>query len=328
MNKLICKCCCAPIVPTTTQPFLTCAYCDASMPNPYYSQSDAAEAAQPSLEETCLSALLEMGASQNLAKLDPDCFGTPINGIDAARAGLSISDSHNVYLLYAHTFLLIAFSDGLALTDGGLYYKCDSGAGRLSWETFITGAISCTDRTDNQDGSLKIGSAIELAVKSEKDSRLARFLVDFHNHVYHLHTGDAAPSAWAVTVLAVSAQPEAAAPSLLGSVLPVMGALLGGSALRKQTIRRTSTMRPTGRPTVQQDRRSHVEPPRPLHSQPHHRPIMPIGRPGSASLRRPGSTGMPGGQRRPGGAGGHGGMGGSGGQRRPGGMGGPGKGHR
>lgn len=331
MNKLICTCCNAPIVPTTTQPFLTCAYCDTSMPNPYYSQSDAAEAAQPSLEETCLSTLLEMGAAQNLAKLDPDCFGSPINGVDSARAGLSISDAHSVYLLYAHTFLLIAFSDGLALTDGGLYYKCDSGAGRLSWEAFITGAISCVDRTDDQDGTLKIGSSIELAVKSEKDSRLARFLVDFHNHVYHQHTGETAPAAWAVTepAAAVQAEADADTPSLLGTVLPAVGALLGGSVLRKQTIaRRAPAMYPTSRPTVRQDRRDHVEPPRPLHSQPHQRTGMTFGKPGNMSQRRPGGMGMPGGQRSPGGAGGPGGMGGPGGQRRPSGMGGPGKGRR
>lgn len=324
MEKLICSCCGAAIIPTVSQAFLTCEYCDTSTANPYYDETAAAEAAKPSLEETCLSALREMGAAQNLASLDPDCFGDPINGIDSARAGLSISDAHQVYLLYDHTFLFLAFSDGLALTDGGLYYKCDSGAGSLSWEAFITGSIACVDRVDDQDGTLKIGSTIELAVKSDKDSRLARFLVDFHNHVYHLHTGETAPAAWAVTEPAVSAAAEEKDTSLLGTVLPVVGALLGTTANRRKTvIQRTPAMRPTSRPTVRQDRRDHVEPPRPLHSQPHHRSAGKA--PGLSArhdLGRPGNMGRPAGQPRPGGMGGHGRPGG---QR---GMGGPGKGRR
>ena len=337
MEKLICSCCTAPITPTIAQAFLTCEYCGTSTKNPYYDEAAAAEAAKPSLEEICLSALREMGAAQNLAKLDPDCFGDPINGNDAARMGLSISDAHQMYLLYAHTFLFVAFSDGLALTDGGLYYKCDSGAGSLSWEAFITGAIACVDRTDDQDGSLKIGSTIELAVKSNKDSRLARFLVDFHNHVYHQHTGETAPAAWAVTVPAVSAKAEEKDPSLLGTVLPVVGALLGTTTNRRNTIlQRTPAMHPTSRPTVRQDRRDHVEPPRPLHSQPHHRstgksPLL-SARPGSMSrpsgqvrpggISRPGMMSKPSGQPRPGGMSG---SGRSGGQRGPSG---PGRGRR
>ena len=94
MEKLICSCCTAPITPTIAQAFLTCEYCGTSTKNPYYDEAAAAEAAKPSLEEICLSALREMGAAQNLAKLDPDCFGDPINGNDAARMGLSISDAH------------------------------------------------------------------------------------------------------------------------------------------------------------------------------------------------------------------------------------------
>ena len=323
MEKLICSCCTAAIVPNVTQAFLTCEYCGTSLPNPRYDETAAAEAARPELDEICLSALREMGAAQNLRKLDPDCFGDPINGIDTARAGLGISDAHQVYFLYAHTFLLLAFSDGLALTDGGLYYKCDGGEGRLSWEAFVTGAISCTDRTDDQDGTLRIGSCVELPVKSDKDSRLARFLVDFHNHVYHLHTGETAPSAWAVTEPVVIRQAEeTSGGSLLGTVLPAVGALLGGSALRRQSrqtiVKRTSSMHPTGRPTVRQDRRDRIEPPRPLHTQPHHR---------KPNMLRPG---MPGSQRKPGSTGDNprqsGGFGG--GPRRPGGMGGPGKGRR
>lgn len=317
MEKLICSCCGAAIVPNIASAFLTCEYCDISIPNPRYDESAAAAAAKPSLEETCITTLLEMGQDQNLAKLDPDCFGTPINGVDSARAGLSIPDGQQVYLLYQHTLLFLAFSDGLALTDGGVYYKCDAGEGSLSWGAFVTAAISCADRSGDQDGTLKIGSAIELPVKNDKDSRLARFLVDFHNHVYHLHTGETAPAAWAVTE-GVSTAEEADSPSLLGTVLPAVGALLTGSALRRQTnLRRTPMMHPTSRPTVPQDRRGHVQPPRPLHSQP--RRTNPL-RPGGM-MGRPG-TGRPQGPGRPGGMGGAGGMG------RPGNPGRPGKGRR
>lgn len=320
MEKMICSCCGAAIVPTIAQAFLTCEYCDTSVPNPYYDESAAEEAAKPTLEATCVAELLEMGAAQNLAKLDPDCFGSPINGIDIARAGLSISDADQVYFLYAHTILLLGFSDGLALTDSGLYYKSSGEAGRLPWDTFVTGAIACVDRTDAQNGTLKIGSAIEIEVKSEKDSRLARFLVDFHNHVYHLHTGETAPTAWCVAEPAVSAVEEQDT-SLLGGLLPGLGALLGTSSARRKTIiQRTPTMHPTSRPTMPQDRRNHVQPPRPLQTQPHHRsaPKAPTARPGIQ--HRPGMGG-PGGQRGPGGPGHSGRPGAMGGQRGPGGRG-------
>lgn len=294
MDKMICSCCGAAIVPTIAQAFLTCEYCDTAVPNPYYDEAAAAEAAKPSLEATCIAELLEMGHAQNLDKPDPDCFGSPINGIDTARAGLGISDADQVYFLYAHTILLLGFSDGLALTDSGLYYKSNGEEGRLPWDAFVTGAIACTDRTDAQNGTLKIGSAIEITVKSEKDSRLARFLVDFHNHVYHLHTGRTAPAPWCVTEPAVSAAEEQE-PSLLGGLLPGLGALLGTTAARRQTIlRRTPTMHPTSRPTLPQDRRNHVQPPRPLQTQPHHRP-GPTGRPdmGGMGSRGPGGHGRP-----------------------------------
>lgn len=313
MEKMICACCGAAITPTTTQAFLTCEYCDTAVPNPYYDEAAAAEAAKPSLEAACIAKLLEMGAAQNLDKLDPDCFGNPINGIDTARAGLSISDADRVYFLYAHTILLLGFSDGLALTDSGLYYKSGSDAGRLPWDAFITDAISCIDHTDAQNGTLKIGSSVEIEVKSEKDSRLARFLVDFHNHMYRLHTGETAPSAWCVTEPAASSA-EQQDGSLLGSLLPAVGALLGASAIRRKTLpQRTPTMHPTSRPTVHLDRRDHVEPPRPLHSQPHRRPNGPStpGRPDDQ--RRPGGMGN---QRRPGGMGGQRGPGGPGRGRR------------
>ena len=328
MEKLLCSGCGAAIVPNNTQPFLTCEYCDTSMSNPYYDQSaatQAAEAAKPSPAENAVAALLEMGQAQNLADLDRSCFGNPINGIDNARVGLSIPDAQRVYFLYAHNILLLGFSEGLALTDDGLYYSCDSGKGSLSWEAFITGAIACVDYADGQDGTLKIGSSVEIGVKSEKDSRLARFLVDFHNHMYHQYTGETAPASWAVTEPTLSAAQEKDS-SLLGTVLPVVGALLGTNVARKQTVvQRVPTMHSTSRPTVRQDRRDQVEPPRPLHSQPHHRPAQKspgmAARPGMGSQRGPamGTQRGPGNQRRPGGMGG---------QRGPGGMGGPGRGRR
>ena len=305
MTKLICASCSAAITPTVTEAFLTCEYCGTSVANPYYDAAAAQKAAQPSLPERCLTQLLEMGRAQNLADTDSSCFGEPIHGIDAARAGLAVSDAHEVYFLYQHTFLFLAFSDGLALTDGGVYYKCDAGAGSLSWENFITGAISCVDYADGQEGTLKIGSTVELPVKSEKDSRLARFLVDFHNHVYQLHTGETAPAAWCVTEPAAVREQSTGTTLATGAAL--LTTLLGTSSTRRQTVlQRTPAMRPTSRPTAAPDRRTHMEPPRPLQSKPHHRPAAPS---------RPGMQQRPGMQRGPGRPG-------------PGGPGGPGKGRR
>ena len=288
METMICNCCGAKLVPTTLTPFLTCEYCDTSIPNPHYDAAAAtavAEAAEkPVLQDVCLSALREMGTAQNLIALDRSCFGDPLNGIDAARAGLAIPDDQQVYFLYEHTFLFIAFSDGLALTDGGLYYSCDNGKGSLSWEAFVTAPISCVDHADDADGTLKIGSSVELAVKDEKDSRLARFLVDFHNHVYQQHTGETAPATWAVTepVTAASAAVQEEGGSLLGSMLPGIGAVLGSAILGGNTPRRTTartssilhtpTVHPVNRPTVRQDRHEHMTPPRPLNVPTHHRP--------------------------------------------------------
>ena len=313
METMTCACCSAKLVPTTLTPFLTCEYCDTSIPNPHYDAGAAAAAeaaaAKPDAAAIGLAALKEMGAAQNLAGLDRSCFGDPINAIDAARAGLAIPDDQQVYFLYEHTFLFVAFSDGLALTDGGLYYCCDSGKGCLSWEAFITGAISCTDEADGVDGKLRIGSGVELPVKDEKDSRLARFLVDFHHHVYHQYTGETAPASWAVTEPAVSTTAaQAEDGSLLGSVLPGIGALVGSAILGTGTTRRTTTARTssilrtptvhsTSRPTVRRDRREHVEPPRPLHvPTPHQRPSRPGGTSSFGSVRRPASPARPSGR--------------------------------
>lgn len=288
MEKMLCSSCCAALPLQITHPFLRCEYCGTSVANPFYDAAAAAPAEKPTLAKLSLTALQELGTAQKLAQLDPNCFGNPINGIDAARAGLSIPDDQQVYLLYAHTFLFLAFSDGFALTDGGLYYEADGQEGSLSWEAFITGPVSCVDRTDAQEGTLKIGSGVSLPVKSEKDSRLARFLVDFHNHVYRQHTGETAPATWAVTEPVAAVKEEE--PTLLDTVLPGLGALLGGSNKPRQTVlRRTPTLHPTSRPSALQDRRAHVQPPRPLHSQPHHRPVSP------GMQRRPGSMGGPGG---------------------------------
>lgn len=318
MEKLICSCCGAAIIPTTVQAFLTCEYCDTSISNPWYDEAAAAEAAKPSLQELCLKTLLEMGGDVQLEKLDPDCFGNPIYCIDTIRAGMGIPDAEQVYFLYAHTVLMIGFSDGLALTDTGLRYKCDSGEGSLSWEAFITGAISCTDRSGRRNGMLRIGTGVELDVVSDKDSRLARFLVDFHNRVYQLYTGEAAPAAWGVTAVSGT---EAESPSLLGTLIPAVGALLGGSALRRAAIaRRTPSMHPTSHPTVRQDRRDRIEPPRPLHTPPHGR----MNRPAPAHSEHRGAGGRPGQPGRPG----RGGQRGTGMGGRPGGMGGPGRGRR
>ena len=283
MEAMICNSCGAKLVPTNLTPFLTCAYCDTSIPNPHYDAAAATAAEEkPGLAEFCLSVLKEMGTAQNLIALDRSCFGDPINSIDAARAGLAIPDDQHVYFLYEHTFLFIAFSDGLALTDKGLYYCSDDGKGSLSWEAFITAPISCVDQLDGQDGTLKIGSSIDLPVRNETDSRLVRFLVDFHNHVYQQHTGSAAPAAWAVTEPVISA-PGASVPQ--GSVLPGIGALLGSAILgtgnpqRTRTILHTPTVHHASQPTIRKDRREHVAPPRPLSIPPHRRPA---GRPGSS----------------------------------------------
>lgn len=329
METMICSCCSAKLVPTTLTPFITCEYCDSSIPNPYYDEKAAAEAAKPDAAAICLKLLKELGTAQQLASLDRDCFGDPIDGIDAARAGMAIPDDQQVYFLYSHTFLFVAFSDGLALTDSGVYYACDAGKGSLTWESFVTGAIACVDRNDDQDGMLRLGAGVELAVKGDKDSRLARFLVDFHNQAYRQYTGQTAPAEWTVTTPSVASAAAAQDdPSLLDAVLPGIGTLLGSAVLGRSTsavpktvvvrqpaarqepmtksapkvrivpqpqpgtTKSAPSLRPTSRPTVRQDRRDQVEPARPLHTQPHHRPGM----------GRPGDPGHPGGSGRPGGA--------------------------
>ena len=80
--------------------------------------------------------------------------------------------------------------------------------------------------------------------------------------------------------------------SLLGTVLPAVGTLLGASAAakKKTVIQRTPVMHPTSHPTVRQDRRDHVEPPRPLQPQPHNH----------HSMNAPRKPSAPGGQNRPG----------------------------
>lgn len=309
MEKMICPGCGAPITPNNTQAFLVCEYCGTSASNPHYDETAAKEAAKPSLDESCVQTLIEMGRNENLSSLDSDCFGTPLHGADSIRMALTIPDAEQVYFVYAHSILLLGFSEGFALTDGGLYYKCDGGSGSKTWEAFVTGAIACEDRGGRkQDGTLSIGTGLSIGVTSDKDSRLACFLVDFHNRMYQQHTGETAPAAWTVTSYDGEEAEEEGGSSLLSGILPVAGALLGGNLLRRQTIaKRSPEMRPVGRPTVRQDRRNQVQPPRPLQSQPHQRPgrqMRPAGRQG---MDRRGGMGGPGGR---------GGMGGPGGRGR------------
>lgn len=322
MEKMICPGCGAPIVPNNTQAFLVCEYCGTSAANPHYNESAAKEAATPSLDEACVATLIEMGRNENLANLDSDCFGTPLHGLDSIRMALTIPDAEQVYFVYAHSIILLGFSEGFALTDGGLYYKCDGGEGSKTWEAFITGAIACEDRGGRkQDGTLSIGTGLSIGVNSDKDSRLARFLVDFHNRMYQQHTGDTAPATWTVTSYDGHEAEENGSPSLLSTVLPVAGALLGGNLVRRNTIaKRSPAMHPTGHPTVARDRINHQTPASPLHTQPHQRPAGPA-RP-SGGMNNHGGMGGPGGR---GGMGNRGGMGGPGGR---GGMGGPGRGRR
>ncbi|MBQ2954001.1 MAG: hypothetical protein IJE07_10730 [Clostridia bacterium] len=284
MENLICSCCGAKLVPTTTTAFLTCEYCDNSISNPHYDAAAASEAARPDVTATALSTLREMGAKQNLASIDADCFGEPITGVDSARRGLSIPDGEQVWFLLAHNIIILGFSDGLALTDTGLYYSCDSGSGSLSWETFINGGIACVQSTDDREGVLQIGSGLKLTLKGDKDARLAAFLVDFHNQVYQVCTGQTAPSDWCVhqqSSASAAGTEEEDGPSLLDAALSGLG-LLFGTSTATRVLGRNATAYPTSHPTVRQDRRDHVEPPRPLHTQPHRRPAQPATQGGTA----------------------------------------------
>lgn len=320
MEKLICSSCGAAITPNTTQPILTCEYCDTSIPNAYYVESDAKAAAEPTLQELCIQTLIEMGENENLADVDANCFGNPIHSADTARAGMGIPDREKLYFLYDHLSLLGTVKEGFALTDGGLYFKCDGDEGSRSWEAFITGSIACEDRVSWQEaGTLAIGTSLKFSISSDADSRLAKFLIDFHNHVYHQYTGQIAPEAWSVVENGTTAQ-VAEAPSLADTVLSAARTLLGRAAVQRTiTTQRPVVLRTAKKTVAQKYHTRHVEPPRPA------RPVapQPMRQP---RMERPmsGSRSMGG----PGGRGGMGGPGGRGGRGGPGGMGGPGRGRR
>lgn len=50
MEKLVCGSCSAPIAPNTTDPFLTCEYCDTSITNPFYAAPAVEEKEEPVLD--------------------------------------------------------------------------------------------------------------------------------------------------------------------------------------------------------------------------------------------------------------------------------------
>lgn len=343
MEKIICSSCGATMTPNTTSPFLTCEYCDTTVPNAYYDEASAKAAAEPTLEETCVAALVEMGQSEKLAETDETCFGTPLYIAETARAALEIPDSENVYLLFDRFSILGSFKEGFALADSGMYYKYDGDAGHRSWEAFITGAIACTEPSGLfQDGTLTVGTSLTFGVSGDADTRLARFVIDFHNHVYQKHTGDAAPAAWCVRSAEAAAattvtQQVDDGPSLGQTLLGAAATLLTGGTLlsRAKTnaasrhpqlhtrptaprvIGRTTPVKPAHPPVV---RPSTAKPLRKPHMQQPARPGMgapgSMGRPGNRpDASRPNSRGM---NDRPGmgGPGGRGGMGGPGGRGR------------
>lgn len=337
MNKMLCPGCCAPLSPNTIQAFLTCEYCGTAVPNAYYEESDAKAAAEPTLAEICVKTLIEMGEREKLAELNESCFGNPLPSADSVRTALDIPDEAKVYLVMDHVNILGSIKEAYALTDSGLYYKCGDDEGSRSWDAFITSAISCIDRGSwREDGTLSIGTALTFSIDSDEDSRLARFLIDFHNHVYRLHTGEAAPAEWAITeyqaeeeeqndasILDAGLGSALGTAGLAGTVLSAARTLLTGSSSSQRTVRSTAH-----RPIV-------VPPsPRPAPSKYHmtkqelHRPTQkaapslsrPAQRPGGMQTSRPQHMDRPGGIH-----GGRGGMGGPGGN--PGGrgsMGGPG----
>ena len=115
MEKIICASCGATMTPNSTQPFLTCEYCDTTVPNAYYNESAAKAAAEPTLADICLQTLRDMGADAKLSQQDANAFGNPLYIAETSRAALNIPDSENVYLLYAehicHCLLSVSVPD-------------------------------------------------------------------------------------------------------------------------------------------------------------------------------------------------------------------------
>lgn len=330
MEKIICSSCGATMTPNTTHPFLVCEYCDTTVPNAYYDVQSAKADAEPTLEETCVAELIEMGQNEKLAETDGTCFGTPLFIADATRAALEIPDSENVYLLYDRFSLLGSLKEGFALTESGLYYKHGNDTGRRSWESFITGAISCTEPSGLfQDGSLSIGTSLSFAVSGDADARLARFVIDFHNHVYQKRTGEAAPASWTIRSAQTASEAELLqegdSPSLGQAVLGAAATLLTGGTLLSRARTNAARRRPQlhARPAAPRivnrsmpERPAHQPPVRPGSAKPLRKPHMQQpARPGMGG-RSMGGHGMhdrPGMDGR-GSMGGRGGMGGPGGR--------------
>ncbi len=285
MEKIICSSCGAPLTPNSTQPFLTCEYCDTTVPNAYYDEASAKAAAVPSLDEMCVAELIEMGRSEKLAETDETCFGTPLFISDTARAALNIPQSETVYLLYDRFSILGNLKEGFALTNSGLHYLHDADAGRRSWETFVTGAVSCVEPAGLfQDGTLTLGASLTFTVAGDADARLARFVVDFHNHVYQKHTGHAAPASWTVRSAESVQRTQASqtsSPSLGQALLGTAATLLTGGSLLSRVGTNASARHP----------QMHTRPaaPRVIH---HSHPVKPahpsVVRPATAKpLRKP-----------------------------------------
>lgn len=306
MEKILCPSCGASLPLTTATPFLTCEYCDTAVPNAYYDEDSAKAAAVPTLEETCVAELLEMGRSEKLAETDETCFGEPLFIADTTRDALEIPQTENVYLLYDRFSIFGNVKEGFALAETGLYYMHDGETGRRSWEAFVTGAISGTEPAGLfQDGSLSVGTSLTFPLSGDADARLARFVVDFHNHMYQKHTGDAAPAAWKL----VSAEAAAAAsvpsahvqqddgPSLAQTVIGAAATLLTGGSILNQTRTAVTNRYPQqhARPAMPQIIRQNA-PAKPAHPRPVSRPATakPLHRPHTQTARpgmeRPGTS--------------------------------------
>lgn len=313
MEKMICSSCGATMTPNNTQPFLTCEYCDTTVTNPHYVQGETAAAPAVDLQELCIRLLTEMGKNENLADVADGCFGTPIREAGMARAAMEIPDREQVYLVIDRSSILWSVEEGLALADGGVYYKHDGETGKRSWESFITGAISfAAGSSKAQPGELRIGTGLAFSITTEEDARLACFLVDYHNQVYRQHTGDAAPAAWTVTESKATEEESVGIGGLLGTVAAAATALMRNNRARTAVPRSV-----VQRPVVQRSfRQTPPVKPQPRREEPA-RPERPMGQPAHRrSAQRPGGIYRPGGHGGPGGMGGQGGHGGPGRGRR------------
>ena len=306
MEKLICPGCTAPLTPNTIQAALVCEYCGTAVSNSLYNEVEARAAAIPTLEEKCVQALIEMGEGENLTEVEDNCFGNPLRSITSARQAMDVPDQEHIYFLIDHLSIFGNVKEALALGESGLYYLCQGEEGHRSWEAFITGAISCEDRTSWTDaGRICIGTSLVFSVSSEADSRLARFLIDFHNRMYHEHTGKTAPADWAVTKPVEETQ-RASTPTLAGAMRAAAGSLLRPRTTIRPVLQRTVRPAP-----VQRGHLRRMEPPRPVIPV---RQPAPVQRPGSMSRtvgghKGPGGPGMGLGGRGMGGPGGRGGCG-------------------